>query len=595
MLDTFRKFTALIGPGQSGRWALVVGLALAVSVFEAGGTVLVFAFLGLLVNGGADATLPMVGDVSRFTPGLDRDELMVRMGVAIGIFFLVRALIMIGQAYAQARVAENAGARLSERLLAGYLAMPHRMRLQRKSSEMIRNAFDSVQRFVMDGLVPAVRLLSHLAIAVGVVGVLLVVEPVVTVLAGVGLGTALWLIVRVVHPRVKRMGRSATSMMNENLRTLGQALEGWRDIALLGRERSFVDDYDRDRQQMARAHYLYRTAAEVPRLAIETGVVLIIVVFLSVYLAGGGQIVQASPVLGLFGYAAVRLMPELNHIAGALNSLKFVGPVIDDLSADLTASAQHARAAPRSVEPLALTREIRLEGVSLTYPGAPGPALIDVHVTIEAGQSVGIVGPTGGGKSTLVDVILGLLPPTEGTVRVDGVDVQTRLRGWHANLGVVSQTIFLTDDTLRRNIALGVPDEQIDEDAVAVAVRMAQLDDFVASLPEGLDTAVGERGVRVSGGQRQRVAIARALYRQPAVLIFDEGTSALDNQTEAELLEALTRLRGDRTLITVAHRLTTVQACDHVLLIRDGRVADRGTYAELAQRHASLRLSATEA
>lgn len=591
MLDTFRKCAALIGPGQGGPWALVVLLALAVSVFEAGGTVLIFAFLGLLVGDGA--TLPVVGDVSRFFPGVGtRSQLMLWVGVAVGGFFLVRALVVIGQSYVQARIAENAGSRLSARMLAGYLAMPHGYRLQRNSSEMIRNAFDSVQRFVMDGLVPGVRLLSHLAITVGVLMVLVVVNPVVTLLAGAGLGAALWMTLRVVHPRVKRLGRTATSMVGHNLRTLGQALEGWRDIALLGRQQTFVREYDRDRQQMARAHYLYRTAAEVPKLAIETGVVLVLVVYLSVYLAGGGEIAQAGPVLGLFGYVAIRLMPELNHISGALNSLKFVGPVIDDLSADLAAFAEHA-GERGSAEPLPLTREIRLEGVSFAYPGASGSALVDVDVTIRVGQSVGIVGPTGGGKSTLVDVILGLLPPTRGTVRVDGVDVQSRLRGWHANLGVVSQTIFLTDDTLRRNVALGVPDEDIDEAAVAAAVRMAQLDEFVAGLPDGLDTEVGERGVRVSGGQRQRVAIARALYRQPAVLVFDEGTSALDNQTEAELLSALTRLRGQRTLITVAHRLTTVRACDHVLLVRDGRIADRGTYAELSRRHASLKLGAT--
>lgn len=590
LFDTFMRCKRLIGPDQRGRWLVVVAIALMVSVFEAAGTLLVFALLGLLVGDNQGATLPLVGNIERLAPGLARDELMTSLGVAVAVFFVVRGLVVIAQSYVQYRVAENAGARVSTRLLEGYLSMPYAFHLKRNSSELIRNAFDSVQRFVTDGLIPGVKLLSKFGIVAGVLAVLLWTSPLATLLAVAVLGPSLFLLLRLVHPRVQRLGRIAQDMAKQNLQALQQSLHGIRDIVVLGRERTFVDAYQLDRRMLARTRYLRRTAAEIPRVGIETGVVLFIVAFLGMTTLTGGTLTEAVPMLGLFGYAAVRIMPELNQITTGLNSLKFVGPAIDDIHDDLVLFSQERR--PTADTPLALTRELTLRRVSFTYPGTAGSALAEIDVTIQAGESVGIVGPTGGGKTTLVDVILGLLEPSQGVVQVDGVDIQTRLRGWQANLGVVPQMVFLTDDTLRRNVALGVPDDEIDEDAVRDAIRLAQLEDFIAALPDGPDTYIGERGVRVSGGQRQRLAIARALYRQPNVLVFDEGTSALDNETEAALMAALEQLRTGRTVITVAHRLSTVASCDRVLLVHEGRIADTGTYHELAGRHASLRLGA---
>jgi ATP-binding cassette, subfamily B, bacterial PglK len=253
------------------------------------------------------------------------------------------------------------------------------------------------------------------------------------------------------------------------------------------------------------------------------------------------------------------------------------------------------RSDPATMAPLAFDREIRLDKVTLRYEGANVEALTDINVTIRKGESIGIVGPTGGGKTTLVDVIVGLLEPTRGALLVDGVDIRDCPEAWQRNLGMVSQDPFLVDDTLRRNIALGLEQHVIDESRVLEVVRVAQLADVVAGLPEGLDTVVGERGVRLSGGQRQRVAIARALYRDPSVIVFDEGTSALDNATEAQLQRALEELRADRTLIAVAHRLSTVVDSDRILFVSGGRIADSGTYAELLERCSGFRQLALEA
>ncbi|MGH8914194.1 MAG: ABC transporter ATP-binding protein, partial [Acidimicrobiia bacterium] len=270
--------------------------------------------------------------------------------------------------------------------------------------------------------------------------------------------------------------------------------------------------------------------------------------------------------------------------------LQFATAALDAVYADLVMLDQVDRQLP-SEQPTSLPfrNEIALEGVGYSYAEADREAVQEVDLRIRRGDFVGICGPTGGGKTTLVDLMTGLLEPTSGVIRVDGRDIANHVRGWQVNLGVVPQNLFLLDDSLRRNIALGIPDDLIDEQAVDEAIRLAQLDDFVASLPKGLDAQVGELGVRLSGGQRQRVAIARALYRRPNVLVFDEGTSALDNVTEAQLVEMLEQVRGERTIMVVAHRLSSVRACDYIVFVDDGRVIAVAPFGELIETNPAFR------
>jgi ATP-binding cassette subfamily C protein len=383
------------------------------------------------------------------------------------------------------------------------------------------------------------------------------------------------------------MGRWAVS-------TLQQSLHGFRDIAILDRREYFAEEYERVREEIGRTRYLRQLLGDVPRVALETGLVLFVALLVAGWAVAGPRPEDSFAVLGMFAYAALRVLPSVSRVVLQLNELRFGSASAATVHKDLIATESAAASVPRvhrgePLEPVPLRRSIRLEQVSYRYPGADRNAVDGVDVEIGTGESIGIVGPTGGGKSTLIDLVLGLLSPDSGRVLVDDSDIHTQLDGWQRNLGVVPQAVYLLDSTLRRNIALGVADDAIDDARVQEAIRLAQLEPFVAALPKGLDTAVGERGVRLSGGERQRVAIARALYRRPAVIVFDEGTSALDNETESELLRALASLRRGRTLLIVAHRLTTVRDCDRILVVDGGRIIDQGTFDGLIDRSPAFR------
>jgi ABC-type multidrug transport system fused ATPase/permease subunit len=287
------------------------------------------------------------------------------------------------------------------------------------------------------------------------------------------------------------------------------------------------------------------------------------------------------PVVGLFAAAAFRLLPSMNRVLTALHGLRYGLPVIDMLHAELTRPLVADEAGDAGAAGAGFSRGIRIDALSYRYPGAPAAALDRLTLDIRAGETLGIVGSSGSGKSTLVDLLLGLLTPESGRIEADGRDIRDDLRGWRSQIGYVPQSIYLTDDTLRRNIAFGIPDDRIDDAAVARALAFAQLDGFVAAQPEGVHSFVGERGVRLSGGQRQRIGIARALYHDPPILVLDEATSALDVATEAEVMKAVAALQGRKTIVIVAHRLSTVEQCDRLCRLESGRAVQTGSPAEV--------------
>jgi ATP-binding cassette, subfamily B, bacterial PglK len=579
----------LIGRRSRARWVVLVAVAVLASVLELVGALLVFLLLALVADPGSEITLPLIGDLRRLAGGRDDDVLLVGLAAAMAIFFVARPMIHIFKTYAENRIANNFGARLSSDLARGYLSMPYSFHLSRNSSTLIRNSYQAVSEIVSQIYLPMVKIIAETIMVLSMVGLLVVLAPLATALAVLVLGSAALLLALLIQPRLKRLGKRAHRIQKATLSLLQQSLHGIRDIKILGREATFADEYEKGRFALSRTKYLRGTAAALPRDVLETALILFILAFFSVSILRDDGAQDLLSVLGLFGYAGLRIQPALHTIVSGINNLKFASAPLDDIAADLDLIRTTPRTPRSTGPPLELRERWAAEEVTFRYEAADHPALTDITLAIAPGEVIGICGPTGGGKTTLVDVMTGLLEPSSGRVTVDGLELRENARSWHRNLGIVPQMIFLTDDSLRRNIALGVPPKEIDEDAVREAVQMAQLETFVDSLPDGLDTVVGERGVRVSGGQRQRVAIARALYRRPQVLIFDEGTSALDNRTEAELMHALERLRGDHTIVMVAHRLSTVRNCDRIAFVEDGRLAGLGSYDELAATSVSFR------
>jgi ATP-binding cassette subfamily C protein len=375
------------------------------------------------------------------------------------------------------------------------------------------------------------------------------------------------------------------------LRTLAQALEGIKEVRLRGRESFVVERFAHERTQTLLVRHRFLTLSGISRLLLETTFVFgILSVVLVLAWSGSGR-VGLVPVLAVYAYAGFRLIPGANRLQLHLANIRYGMPAIDRLRRDLDRceGAGAVAGGGSTGAPLAFELEVVLDEVWYAYDRESAPVLQDLHLSIHRGESVGIVGATGAGKTTLVHLLLGFLVPSGGRVLVDGRDIHDDLRAWQRRIGFVPLAVHLIDDTLARNVAFCIPDDMVDPARVTVALRRAQLHEFVASQPAGLQTVLGERGVRLSGGERQRVAIARALYDDPDVLVFDEGTSSLDSRTEREMTRAIEGLYGEKTLIVVAHRLATVRGCDRIVLLEGGRIAATGSFDELARDHAGFR------
>jgi ATP-binding cassette subfamily C protein len=578
----------LVPRGQRRKWLVVGLLAVAVAAAETVAAVSIAVLIDV-IGGGVGSTdgLPVVGDLAKILPGDSEQEKLAYFAAGMAAFFVLKGLLVFTQTYAQERVAENTGARVGSRLFEGYLGMPYVFHIRHNSSELIRNASWATDEVVRNFLKPVIVISTQATLLVFLVGILVASAPRVTlIVVGVVLPVTLG-VVRLVKPTLKRLGTETKAAMQDSLRSLQQSLHGIRDVKVLRREEFFAREYRRTRFQLARAKYFSPAISEVPRLAVETLLIAGILVFL-VTSSGAGDGTSLA-VLGMFAYAGLRMMPATSAIVAAVNRIRYGQSVAETLVEDLEmVNRQSTPSGTPSNYVLEFRDSLELVGVSFRYDTGR-PVLRGIDLEIQRGETIGIVGETGAGKSTLLDLILGLLEPSQGQVLVGGEDLKTVSRSWQDIIGLVPQTIYLLDDTIRRNIAFGLADSEIDDDTVRQAIQMARLESFIDQLDDGLDTVVGERGVRLSGGQRQRVAIARALYRRPQVLILDEGTASLDNVTEAELMKAIDPLKGSLTIIMVAHRLTTVMNCDRVILMRAGEVADEGTFEELRQRNLEFR------
>jgi ATP-binding cassette, subfamily B, bacterial PglK len=588
---TFAALRAILGWVDSRlrwRWLALLPVVVLVALIEAVAALAVFGLLRIVAEPHRVRTSPVVSSIWQAWPSDDPPAIVAALTVVVALFYLMRGAVLVGAEWLRESTAAKSAAHAAERLFAHHLAADYLVHLRRRPTALIQDvarATDVAFQLVVGS---AVNIMAELATLGALAAVLVLMAPPIA-LAAIAAVLVVAVVPILVTRRVwVRLGFRQKELEEQQLHVLHQSLGAIKEVKINARESFFEARLRAVRRALARIRRRRAVLAASLRLGFETLLIvslLLVIVFVIVRGASGGDAVS---VLALFAYAGFRAVPSVNRLmlnAGYIREGRAF--VTDALASFQTTGPSHPRhpAGDRQVE---FTRDLVCEDVSFAYEPDGIAALQQIRLVVRPGESLGIVGPTGSGKSTLVAVLLGLLRPTSGRVLVDGEDIAGRERGWQRLVGYVPQDPYVLDDTIRRNIAFGVPDALIDEQRVARACSLAQLEEVLRTLPSGLDTVLGEKGSRLSGGQRQRVAIARALYGDPAVLVFDEATAALDHATEREVTRAIESLQGTRTVIVIAHRLSTVQGCSRLIFLREGRVTATGTYEEL-MRHPAFK------
>ncbi len=589
------RIIANLFPGRERLLLVVVfSVSFVAAIFETAGVASILPFMALVLD----------------PTGLQRSAVLQRAMVFAGVTTQAGGLLFIGVAtalivacgnfaaatdiYVQQRFRARTDVRFSSTLFAGYLRQPYAFHIRRDAPSLLKVLNSDVNLVINGIIVPSFVGVSKLLMATGILLLLVLRDPrVVIIVAGVLLISYLGTFRRTRAAQVK-LAASAHRGTEVRARIAQEGLGGIKELQVLGREAESVRGFTSAAGLVAHAGVVHTLVARIPGFVLETvafGGIVIASLVLTASKAEGAQ--SIVPLLALYAFAGYRLLPALQQVFGAAVSIRFTLPALRSLHDDLMRVRSAAGETAPTAGPLPtlhLKQVLRLENVSFTHEATETPSLSNVTLDIRCNQSIGLIGRTGAGKTTLVDVILGLYPPTSGTVTVDGIPlVGDSVRAWQRSVGYVPQGVFLSNATVAENIAFGLPADAIDQTAVRRAARLAQAEEFILAMPNGYNTVVGERGVRLSGGQRQRLGIARALYHEPDVLVFDEATSALDGLTEDAVIEAIGSLVGERTVILIAHRLRSIELCDQIVMLDQGRVLAVGSYDELLGTSDSFR------
>lgn len=504
---------------------------------------------------------------------------IVVMLLLILVFVLKNVFLYIQQKLTYAFVYTNQF-RTSERMMRNYLRRDYEFYLSADTAVVQRSITSDVNNMYAL-ILSLLQLMSDGVVSVFVIAYCFATNGTMTILLAVVLAALMLLVKGILKPIMYKAGKDNQDYYSGLFKWISQTVQGIKEVKVGGREQFFVDEYRRCGKGYVDAVQKYTLYNNIPKLLMESICVAAMVGYMIFLVATGMPTDDMLSVLSTLAAAAFVLLPCVNRINYQLNSIAYFEPffmgVSDNLQDEISGDKVDMTFAAGKAEKLPVKKCIELKNITYAYPGTEKLIFDHAGLTVPIGAAVGVVGTTGAGKSTIVDILLGLLKVREGEVCADGVDIRENYRGWLRNIGYIPQMIFMLDDTIRNNIAFGIDKDEIDEDKVWEVLREAQLDDFVRSLPEGLDTGIGERGIRLSGGQRQRISIARALYHDPEVLVLDEATSALDNDTEKAIMDSINKLHGKKTLIIVAHRLQTIEQCDIVYRVENGKVTvERG-------------------
>lgn len=508
-----------------------------------------------------------------------RNLILWLLGVTIFLFIFKNAYLLF-QTYVQNTFVTRNRNRMISRVMREFLNRPYEDYLGadiptvfRLTDSDIPNAFQLI--------LVLIQMTTEIVVAVSICLVLVCLSPAISIgCAALFLGMTL-IITKVLKPRLNAIGRKNQAIQSRIAKWRIQSIYGLKDVKVLHREEFFVRNYYESGAVGANVARNYAVLNNTPRLLIETIFIAAMLSFIFIFMVQGGDITVLFSQLTAFAAAAVRVMPATNRINTYLSEIAYAQPCLDYLYENLTENMKQdvngsvtglTGEQEQKKQPLTLTDRIVLDHISYTYPNTDKPIFTDAHMEVKKGQSVGIMGPSGAGKSTIVDILLGLLHVQSGTITCDGRDIFENYPSWLSKIGYIPQSIYLIDESIRDNIAFGIDADRIDDKRIWEVLEEAQLKSFVEELPEGLETTIGDRGVRISGGQRQRLGIARALYHNPEILVFDEATSALDGDTEAAVMEAVNSFHGKKTMVIIAHRLNTIAKCDVIYKVENEKI-----------------------
>ena len=570
-LSLYAKLKIIFPPRERRYFVLLFFLILIGTVFEFLGVSLILPLVNLLLSPERLGEKAWYRLLARLLPFRDQNSMLLALVLLIILVYVIKNVYAIYMAVVQGVFLTRNRIHTSARLLERYMAKPYAYHLQHNSAEVMRSIHNDVANAY--SLVSClIRVLTDGMISLLLVLYLVLVDPLLTgsIVAGLALYSLVYYLL--VRRPMKAAGEEARTVYTRMIKAIQQAVGGIKEVKLMGRERYFVDSYAANGEAFVRNKRRYTILSGVPKHLVEILCVSGVLGLVAIKIAARQDMTELVGSLSAFAVATIRLLPCANSINSNINSISYYMPGLDGVCAMIQDQQDREEAPASRVRPAPLLAPIRVEQLRFAYEEGQEPVLRDLNLQISPGSSVGIMGATGAGKTTLVDLILGLLEPQEGRILYENLDIHENIRQWQARIGYVPQNIYLTDDSIRANVALGLYSHQIDDESVWRALEAAQLADFVRSLPKGLDTVIGERGVRISGGQRQRIGIARALYYDPEILFLDEATAALDTATEAAVMESVRALSGKKTCIIIAHRRSTIQNCDAIYEVREGRL-----------------------
>jgi len=594
MFSTIKKLREILTRREKMQVSLLLIAIIAMAFSQAVGVASVLPFISLVMDPSIvfdNRWLLLVYETFNFN---SINRFIIFVGITMFAIIVTSNAISAFATWLKLRFAWMNNHRLSRRLLEKYLSMPYAYFLNQNSADLSKNVLTEVNQLTTQYIIPTLNVITRGLLVIFILAMLLWVDVLISISAFIILGGAYGVILWRFNKNLKQRGALRVEANRMRFKSVSEAFGGIKEIKVLNREPYFLESYSKESFKHARLLSWNAVIGQIPRFALEAVAFGAIIIFVLVMLIISDNVRQVIPLASLFAFAGYRLMPALQEIFTSFTQMQFNKAVLDRIYDDFMRTEEgflKETFCKRTVEPLPFKDNILLKHVSYNYPNTDHPVIEDVNITIKRNTSVAIIGPTGAGKTTLVDIILGLLPPQEGKLIIDNLTIdETNTIKWQRNIGYVPQQIYLSDDTVGCNIAFGVPDHVIDHEKLEKAAKIANIHDFIADeMPNGYHTLVGERGIRLSGGQRQRIGIARALYHDPEVLVFDEATSALDGVTEDSVLNAMNNAAKLKTLIVIAHRLTTVKNCDQVYLLDRGRITASGTYDELLSSNEQFR------